>query len=91
MLQTETVFRTQTSVLRYVSSGKRRWPISPVALCSTYDQCVSGLFWLRGHCCLAGGLRSWKPTPNVFSLAEKADLAGRSPVCTGPGNPPIAS
>ena len=41
--------------------------------------------------CLAGGLRSWKPTPNVFSLAEKADLAGRSPVCTGPSNAPIAS
>src|SRR5512137_1956634 len=40
---------------------------------------------------LAGGLRSWKPTPNVFSFAEKADLAGRSPVCTGPSNPPIAS
>ena len=31
--------------------------------------------WLRGHFCLAGGLRSWKPTPKVFSLAENADLA----------------
>ena len=40
---------------------------------------------------MAGGLRSWKPTPNVFSFAEKADLAGRSPVCTGPSNPPRAS
>ena len=50
-----------------------------------------GCLWLRGHCCLAGGLRSLKPTPNVFSFAEKADLAGRSPVCIGPGNPPIAS
>ena len=43
MLQTETVFRTQTSVLRYVSSGKRRWPISPVARCSTWGQGGSGL------------------------------------------------
>ena len=34
-----------------------------------------GFIWLRGHCCLAGGLRSWKPTPNVFSFAEKADVA----------------
>ena len=50
-----------------------------------------GCLWLRGHCCLVGGLRSLKPTPNVFSFAEKADLAGRSPVCTGPGNPPTAS
>ena len=34
-----------------------------------------GCLWLRGHCCLAGGLRSLKSTPNVFSFAEKADLA----------------
>ena len=34
-----------------------------------------GSLWLRGHCCLAGGLGSWKPTPSVFSFAEKADLA----------------
>ena len=33
-----------------------------------------GCLWLRGHCCLAGGLRSLKSTPNVFSFAEKADL-----------------
>ena len=29
-----------------------------------------GCLWLRGHFCLAGGLRSLKPTPNVFSFAE---------------------
>ena len=34
-----------------------------------------GCLWLRGHCCLADALRSLKPTPNVFSFAEKADLA----------------
>ena len=34
-----------------------------------------GCLGLRGHFFLAGGLRSWKPTPNVFSLAEKADVA----------------
>ena len=48
-----------------------------------------GCPWLRGHCCLAGGVRSWKPTPNVFSFAEKADFAGRSPVCTGPSYPRV--
>ena len=50
-----------------------------------------GCLGLRGHCYLAGGLRSWKPTPNVFSFKEKADLAGRSPVCTGPSHPPLSS
>ena len=75
MLQSETVFRTQTSVLRYVSSGKRRWPISPVARCSAWANEGLGCLWLRGYCCLAGGLRSLKPTPHVFSFAEKADLA----------------
>ena len=34
-----------------------------------------GCLWLRGHCCLAGGLRRWKPTPNVFSFAEKDEEA----------------
>ena len=34
-----------------------------------------GSLWLRGHCCLPAGLRGLKPTPNVFSFAEKADLA----------------
>ena len=34
-----------------------------------------GCLRLLGHCCLAGGLRRWKPTPNVFSSAEKADVA----------------
>ena len=34
-----------------------------------------GCLWLRGHCCLAGGLLSLKPTPNEFSFWEKADWA----------------
>ena len=34
-----------------------------------------GCLWLRGDCCLAGGLRSLRPTPHVFSFGEKADLA----------------
>ena len=75
MLQTETVFRTQTSVLRYVSSGKRRWPISPLPDAPHGANEGLGCLWLRGDCCLAGGLRSLKPTPHVFSFTEKADLA----------------
>src|SRR5512136_2853557 len=63
-----------------------QWPSAPLRAKEGL-----GCLWLRGHCCLAGGLLSWKPTPNVFPFAEKADLAGRSPVCTGPSNPPIAS
>ena len=34
-----------------------------------------GCLWLRGHCCLAGGLRSWKATPNLFSFTQKTNLA----------------
>ena len=34
-----------------------------------------GCLWLYGHSCLAGGLCSLKPTPNVFSFRQEADLA----------------
>ena len=34
-----------------------------------------GYLWLRGHCCLAVGLRSLKATQNVVSFVDKADLA----------------
>ena len=42
-------------------------------------------------CCLVGALRGQKPTPNMFSFGEVADLAGEGLVCTGPSNPPLAS
>ena len=50
-----------------------------------------GCLWLRGCCCFAGGLPGLKPTPNVFFLGEKFDLAGKGLVCPGPSNPPLAS
>ena len=50
-----------------------------------------GCLWLRGPCCMAGGLLGIKPTPNVFSNGEKADVAGESLVYTGPSNPHLAS
>ena len=50
-----------------------------------------GRLRLRRPCCLAGGLRSLKPTPSVFSFVEKADVSGKSLVCTGHSNPPLAS
>ena len=43
MLQRETVFGAQTSALRYVSSGKPRGPISPVARWSAKGLGGSGL------------------------------------------------
>ena len=43
MLQSETVFRTQTSVLRYVSTGKPQGPISPVTRRSAWGQRGSGV------------------------------------------------
>ena len=39
---------------------------------------------------MAGGLLGIKPTPNVFSNGEKADVAGESLVYTGPSNPHLA-
>ena len=50
-----------------------------------------GYLWIRGPCCMVGGLHSLKPTPNMFSFMEKADVAGKGLVCTGPSNPPLAS
>ena len=50
-----------------------------------------GCLWLRGCCCFAGGLPGLKPTPNMFFLGEKFDLAGKGLVCPGPSNPPLAS
>ena len=46
-----------------------------------------GCLWLPGLCCLVGALSSLKPTPNMFSFVEKADLAGKALVCTGPSHP----
>ena len=50
-----------------------------------------GCIWLRVPCCMAGGLHGLKLTPNVFSFREKADLAGKGLVFTGPCHPPFAS
>jgi len=50
-----------------------------------------GYLWIRGPCCMVGGLHSLKPTPNMFSFMEKADVAGKGLVCTGPSNPTLAS
>ena len=50
-----------------------------------------GCLWLRGTCCFAGGLLTWKPTPNVFSFVEKQELAGKCLVGAGPSNSPGAS
>ena len=49
-----------------------------------------GCLWLRGSCCLAAGLRDVKPIPNMFSFGEKADVAGKGLVCTGPSHLPFA-
>ena len=50
-----------------------------------------GFLWLRGHCCMTRGLRGLKPTPNVFSFGEKADVAGKRLVWPGLSNPHLAS
>ena len=50
-----------------------------------------GCRWLHGRCCFAGGLHSLKPSPNLASFGEKADLAEKGVVCTGPSNPTLGS
>jgi len=40
-----------------------------------------GCLWLHVRCCLVGVFHSVKPTANVFSFEEKADLAGKGFVC----------
>ena len=34
-----------------------------------------GSLWPRGHCFLVGSFHILKPTPNVFSFRQEADLA----------------
>ena len=75
MLQRETMLGERTSAPMRLGSGSQRLPRSHLALGSPRAKEGLGCLWLRGHCCLAAGLRSWKPTPNVFSFAQKADLA----------------
>ena len=70
----ETVLGEETSAPMRRGSGSQRLPCSPLALGSPKAKEALGCLCFRGHCCLAGGLRSWKPTPKVFSFAEKADL-----------------
>ena len=72
-------------------SGKQWLSNSHLALCSHRAKEGLGCLWLRGLCCLAGGIRGLKPIPKVFSLVEKADLAAKGMVCTGPSHPPFAS
>ena len=74
-MQRETVLGEQTSAPMRLGSGSQRLPSSHLSLGSPRAKEGLGCLCLRGHCCLAGGLRSSKPTPNVFSLATKADLA----------------
>ena len=75
MLQRETVLGEQTSAPMRPGSVSQCLPCSHLGLAPHKAKEGMGCLWLRGHCCLAGGLRSWKPTPNVFSYGEKADLA----------------
>ncbi len=75
MLQRETGLGEQTSAPMRLGSTSDRLPTSHLGLGSPQGQGGVGCLWLRGHCCLAGGLRSWKPTPNVFFFDEKADFA----------------
>ena len=78
MLQRETGLGEQTSAPMRLGSGAQRFPSSHLALAPPRAKEGLGCLWLRGHCCLAGGLRSWKPTPNAFSFARSLILHRKS-------------
>ena len=75
ILQRGTVLGEQTSAPMCLGSGSPRLPSSHLPLAPNRAKEGLGCLGLRGHCCLAGGLLNLKPTPNVFSFTEKADLA----------------
>ena len=51
-----------------------------------YAQSRHDALWISGPCCLAGGLRSLKPTPNVFSFTAKQEWACEELLRPGPSN-----
>ena len=71
----ETVLGKETSSPVRVSSGYSAFLVLTYPYAPHSAREALGCLWLRGHCCLAGGLRSLKLTPHVFSFGEKADLA----------------
>ena len=75
MRRSRTALGQQTSAPMRLGSGSQRLPSSHLSLGSPRAKEGLGCLWVRGHCCLALGLRTLKPTPNIFSFAEKADLA----------------
>ena len=68
--------------------GKVRLRISHQPLAPHRAKDGLGSLWLHLHCFLAGGLRSLKPTPNVFCLREKADLEGMALFAQAPTTHP---
>ena len=87
ILQRRTLLGEQSTAPMRLCSGKHRLPISHIALCTTRAKNFLGCLWLRGHCCLAGGVRSWKRSAKVFSLAVNADLAWKGLVSLALANP----
>ena len=75
ILQRETVLGEQTSAPMRLDSGSKSMPSSHQAQARHMAKDALGCLWLCGHCCLAGGLRTLKPTPSVFSFGEKANWA----------------
>ena len=75
MQQRETVLWDETSAPMRLGSGSQLLPILTYPYARLRAKEGLGCLWLRGHCCLAGGLRSLQPTAMFFSFAEKPDLA----------------
>ena len=91
ILESETLLREQTTAPMRLCIAKQRFPFSPLDLWTPYAKESLGCLWLPGPCCFAGGLLSWKPTPNMLSFMAKQEFAEKCLLVAGPSNPPGTS
>ena len=87
----ETLIREHTTGPTSQNSGNQRKLFSHPGRRTPSSKAGLGCLWLPRPCCLAGGLRSLKPTLNVFSFSAKQDSAGEGHLDPGPSNAPEAS
>ena len=82
----EKLLGEQTPAPPRLCSGKQCKPFSHPAPRSQSGKAGLGCLWPLGPCCFAEGLRSLKPTPNVFSFLGKQDWACEDLLRPGPSN-----
>ena len=82
--ESSTLLGEQTTAPMRLCIAKQRFPFSPLDLWTPYAKESLGCLWLPGPCCFAGGLLSWKPTPNMLSFMAKQEFAEKCLLVAGP-------